>query len=74
MSTLENQVRDSARDDSTAAARSQRVSVVAWLVGITVVLALLGMSGGATVGMGLGVIGVSGMVAFVSYLLLRNRP
>ena len=72
MNTTENQVRDSAREESAAAARSQRVSAVAWLTGITAVVALLIMSEGATVGMGLGVIGVSGMVAIVSYLLLRN--
>ena len=72
MNTIENQVRDTARDESASAARSQRVRAVAWLVGITAVVALGIMSDGATVGMGLGVIGVSGMVAFVSYLLLRS--
>ena len=45
---------------------------VAWLTGITAVVVLLSLSEGATVGTGLGVIGVSGMVAIISYLLLRN--
>ena len=72
MNTTENQVRDSARDESAAAARSQRVSAVSWLTGITAVCALGILSSGATVGMGLGVIGVSGMVTIVSYLLLRS--
>jgi len=31
----------------------------------------MSMSDGATIGMGLGVIGISGMVAVVSYLILR---
>jgi hypothetical protein len=72
MNTTENQVRDSTRDESAAATRSQRVSAVAWLTGITAVVALGIMSDGATVGMGLGVIGVAGMVSIVSYLLLRS--
>jgi len=72
MNTTENQVRDSAHDESSAAARSQRVSAVAWLTGITAVCALGILSDGATVGMGLGVIGVAGMVSIVSYLLLRS--
>ena len=72
MNTTENQGRDSARDESAAATRSQRVSAVAWLTVITAVVALGIMSGGATIGTGLGVIGVSGMVAIVSYFLLRH--
>jgi hypothetical protein len=71
MNITENQVRDSARDESAGAARSQRVSAVAWLTGITAVFALMTLSDGATIGMGLGGIGISGMVAVVSYLLLR---
>jgi hypothetical protein len=72
MDTKEYQAGNSARDDSAAAARSQRISAVAWLTGITAVVALGIMSDGATIGTGLGVIGVSGMVAFVSYLLLKS--
>ena len=72
MNTTENHVRDSARDESESAARSQRISAVAWLTGITAVVALAIMSDGATVGTGLGVIGVSSMVAIVSYLLLKS--
>ena len=71
MSTLETQVKDSASDQVAAAARSQRVTSVAWLAGITAVVALVTMSGGATLGQGLGVIGVSAMVAIVSYFILR---
>jgi hypothetical protein len=74
MNTTENQVRNSARDESGAAARSQRVSAVAWLTVITAVVALGVMTETATVsiGMGLGIIGVTSMVAFVSYLLLKS--
>jgi hypothetical protein len=71
MNTVENQVKDSAGDESTSAHRTQRVVAVAWLAGITAVVALGTMSGGATIGQGLGVIGVSGMVAVVSYFILR---
>ena len=71
MNTTENQVRDSDRDESLAAARSQRVTAVAWLTGITAVVALATLGDDATIGMGLGVIGISGMVAVVSYLILR---
>jgi len=73
MNTIENQVRDSAHGDSESTARSQRVSAVAWLAGITAVVALGILSQGATIGMGLGVIGVSGMVVAVSYFILRDR-
>ena len=72
MNTIENQGRDSARDDGSSTARSQRVSAVAWLAGITAVVALGILSQDATIGMGLGVIGVSGMVAVVSYFILRE--
>jgi len=71
MSTLENQVKDPAGDQVAAAARTQRVTTVAWLAGITAVIALGTMNGGATLGQGIGVIGVSSMVATVSYLILR---
>jgi hypothetical protein len=73
MNTMENQARDSACDESAAAKKSQRVNTVAWLAGITAVVALLAMSESPSVGMGLGVIGVCGMVAFVCYMLLRDR-
>jgi hypothetical protein len=72
MNTIENQARDTTQDERTSEARSQRVSAVAWLTGITAVVALGTMSSGATIGMGLGVIGVAGMVAVVSYLLLKS--
>jgi hypothetical protein len=71
MNTIENQVKDSAGDESAAAHRSQRVVAVAWLAGVTAVVALGTMSGGATLGQGIGVLGVSGMVAVVSYFILR---
>jgi hypothetical protein len=67
MNTIEN----TTDEESTSQARSQRVSAVAWLTGITAVCALGILSGGATVGMGLGVIGIAGMVSIVSYLLLK---
>lgn len=72
MDTKENQAGDPARGESAGAARAQRVVAVAWLTGITAVVALGIMSDGATVGTGLGVIGVCGMVAIVSYLLLKS--
>ena len=53
--------------------RSQRVSAVVWLVGITAVVALGILSQDANVGMGLGVVGVSGMVTVVSYFILREK-
>jgi hypothetical protein len=68
MDTTEN----TKSEGSTSAARSQRVSAVAWLTGITAVVALGTMSEGATIGMGLGVIGVAGMVSIVSYLLMKS--
>jgi len=72
MNTIENQVTDTAQDERTSEARSQRVTTVAWLTGVTAVVALGTMSGGATIGMGLGVIGIAGMVAIVSYLILKS--
>ena len=69
MSTPENQVKDSASDATTS--KSQRITTVAWLTGVTAVVALMTLNNGASVGVSLGVTAVSGMVAFVSYLLLR---
>lgn len=73
MNTTENQDSGAAAE-KIAAQRSQRVTTVAWLVGITAVVALGIMTDTATVsiGMGLGIIGVASMVAFVSYLILKT--
>jgi len=73
MNTIENQARDSSCDESAAKVKSQRVTTVAWLTGVTAVVALLTLSNSASVGMGFGVIGVCGMVSVVCFLLLRDR-
>jgi hypothetical protein len=73
MSTLENQIRSSETAEVPASARSHRIVVVAWLAGVTAVVALGTMDGSATVGTGLGVIGVSGMITIVSWLILKAR-
>ncbi len=73
MNTIENQLRDSAHENEASTARAERVSTVAWLTGITAVVALGLLSQSATIGMGLGVIGVCGMVVSVSYFILRER-
>ena len=73
MNTIENEVRESARNESGAAARSQRVSAVAWLAGLTAFVALGVLSQGATIGILLGVIGVCATVAVISWLILRAR-
>jgi len=67
-----NAIENTKSEESTSAAKSQRISAVAWLTGVTAVVALGVMSQGATIGMGLGVIGVAGMVSVVSYLLLKS--
>ena len=72
MNTIENQMSATAREESAPTARSGRVTTVAWLTGITAVVALGTLSTGASVGMGLGILGVSGMVAAVSYFILRD--
>lgn len=68
-----NQMSAAEQDERTSAAKSHRVTTVAWLAGVTAVVALGTMNGDATIGAGLGVIGVSGMVALVCYLILRDR-
>lgn len=68
-----NQISASEQDESTATAKSHRVTTAAWLAGVTAVVALGTMSSSASVGAGLGVIGVSGMVALVCYFILRDR-
>ena len=73
MNTIENQLTHSARDESATATKPDRVSTVAWLTGITAVVALMVLSDSPSVGTGLGVIGVCGMVAVVCYLVLRDR-
>lgn len=72
MNTIENQAGAPAHEESASTARPRRVAAVAWLTGITAVIALATLSDGASVGMGLGVIGVSGMVTAVSYFILRD--
>ena len=71
MNTIENQASATAHEESATTAKSRHVTAVAWLTGITAVVALGALSSDASVGMGLGVIGVSGMVATVSYFILR---
>ncbi len=63
-----------ARIDSATEPKAGRIKAVAWLAGVTAVFAIIGMSDSAnhvSVGMGIGVIGVSAMVAYVSYLILK---
>jgi len=72
MDTIENQTSAPAHEESAATAKSQRVKIVAWLTGVTAVVALAVLSDGASVGMGLGVIGVAGMVVAVSYFILKG--
>jgi hypothetical protein len=67
MNTIEN----TTSEESISQARSQRVSAVAWLTGVTAVCALGFLSNGATVGTGIGVIGIAAMVSVVSYFLLK---
>jgi hypothetical protein len=67
MNTIEN----TTSEESISQARSQRVTAVAWLTGVTAVCALGFLSEGATVGMGIGVIGIAAMVSIVSYFLLK---
>ena len=73
MNTIEEQRRDAAADASAAEARHRRVTAVAWLAGVTAVIALLGVSSDASFGTGLAVIGVCGMVAAVSWMILREK-
>ena len=72
MNTIENPLSATSRDQRAPSARSERVTTVAWLTGITAVVALGVLSTDASVGMGLGILGVSGMVAAVSYFILRG--
>lgn len=73
MNPIENQLGNSVDDEGASRKRSQRVNAVAWLAGITAVVALGILGQAATIGTGLGVIGVSGMVVGVSYLILNER-
>lgn len=73
MITTEKQARDTEAEQGACDARAKRTNTVVWLVGITAVLALCVLQEGATVGTGLGVIGVSAMVAFISYLILKEE-
>lgn len=66
-----DQLTDAEREQR-AAARAQRVTATAWLAGITAVVALGTMSSTATIGSGLAVIGVAGMVTAVCYFILRD--
>ncbi len=70
MTTPENEPRDAGRE--TQAAKSHRVTTVAWLAGITAVVALWMLSENATTGMGLGVLGVAAMVGFVCARILKD--
>jgi hypothetical protein len=72
MNQIESQAKDSVDDEGSAATRSQRVNAVAWVAGATAVVALGILGQDASIGTGLGVIGVSGMVVGVSYLILRR--
>jgi len=71
MNTIEHQEGAAAHEESAATAKSRRATAVAWLAGTTAVVALGTLTTGASVGMGLGILGVSGMVAAVSYFILK---
>lgn len=61
-----------AEHEQHAAARAHRVTATAWLAGITAVVALGTMSSTATIGAGLAVIGIAGMVTAVCYFILKD--
>ena len=72
MNMIENQVPRPGENDDRSVSRSSRIQTVAWLAGVTAVVALGSLRESASFGVGLAVIAVSGMVAFVSYLILRE--
>ena len=70
--TTETQATNPPREETPSGDRSLRITAVAWLAGITAVVALVNLGDAASIGTGLGVIGISGMVAFVSYTILKS--
>lgn len=70
--TTETPAANPPREETKSEDRSHRITIVGWLAGITAVIAILNVGDNASVGTGLGVIGISGMVAFVSYTILKS--
>jgi hypothetical protein len=66
-----NQMIDAEREQR-ATARAHRVTATAWLAGITAVVALGTMSSSATIGTGIAVVGIAGMVTAVCYFILKD--
>jgi hypothetical protein len=73
MNTTANVIGDSMRDGKSSEVMPKRVKAVIWLVGITAVIGFAVLDDGPSIGAGLGIMGIAGMVLFVSYLLLRDR-
>ncbi len=74
MDTTEDRpAKEAAPGEAETAARAQRIKSVVWLTGVTAVVALMVLNDGASLGMGIGVVGVAAMVAAVSFMILREK-
>jgi len=69
-----NQTTAGARDDQASDAKSHRVTAVAWLAGITAVVALGTMSTNDSLGSGMAIAAIAAMVTAVSYFILKSCP
>lgn len=59
--------------EPSAQERSHRVTAVAWLAGLSAFFGFNALSKDASLGAGIGVLGVAGMVTAVCYFILRQR-
>lgn len=59
--------------ESSAQERSHRVTAVAWLAGLSAFFGFNALSMNASLGAGIGMLGITGMVTTACYFILRQR-
>lgn len=70
--SLEQPAAIPSRVESRAASSSERVTAAAWLAGVSAVVGFCSLSQDASIGTGLGALGISAMVAIVCCYILRD--
>jgi hypothetical protein len=67
-----NQIGASTRNEAASNPKSNRVAAVAWLAGVTAVVALGTMSTNDSIGSGMAIAAIAAMVTAVSYFILKS--
>ena len=67
----QTQEREAGDTQTPASERSHRVETAAWLAGVSAFMGFLTLNSNASIGAGIAIVGLAGMVTLVCYFILR---